>query len=158
MKEDKYSISVNNLFKVIDIAIESVQKKAPKNWDEKTFNYFINSYNNTKKLRINAEPKFRNLASLKYDYQDVFIYFQEGYGEAVEEFWKRIKEEGLPYKRENKMAKILKRKKINNNIEYDFVTDVMIPYLQQGLITEEELVLLKDYLGKFEEKQKKNKL
>ena len=53
------------------------------------------------------------------------------------------------------MVKILKRKKINNDIEYDFVTDVIVPYKQEGLITEEEMTLLGTYLDKFEEKHRK---
>ena len=47
------------------------------------------------------------------------------------------------------MAKILKRKKINNDIEYDFVTDVIVPYQQEGMITEEEVILLKYLFGEF---------
>ena len=35
--------------------------------------------------------------------------------EDVEEFLKRIKEEGLTYKRKNRMQKILKRKKKKKN-------------------------------------------
>jgi len=158
MSSKKYEEASLNLIKAADIAIESIKKFPPKKESKDFSVHLLNCYHENKKLIINAEPKFRNIASLKYDYEVIFTRFHEVSGEDVEEFWKRIKEEGLPFKRENKMAKILKRKKINNNIEYDFVTDVMIPYLQQGLITEEELKLLKDYLGKFEEKQKKNRL
>ena len=53
------------------------------------------------------------------------------------------------------MAKILKRKKINNDIEYDFVTDLIVPYQQEGMITEEEVILLNAYLGKFENRKRK---
>jgi hypothetical protein len=61
----------------------------------------------------------------------------------------------LPYKRENRMAKILKRKKIINDIEYDFVTDVIVPYQQEGMITEEEVISLNTYLGDYENRKKK---
>jgi hypothetical protein len=53
------------------------------------------------------------------------------------------------------MQKILKRKKIINDIEYDFVTDVIVPYQHEGMITEEEVILLNTYLGDFEKKAKK---
>ena len=68
--------------------------------------------------------------------------------------WKEIKAQNLPYKRENKLAKILKRKKINNIHEYDFVIDVIVPYQQEGLINEEEVVLLNKWLGDFENRKK----
>jgi hypothetical protein len=151
MKEDKYLNAVEILFKAIDIALDSFNKYPPIRLGDD----FVDFYKGLKLKILNHETKFKNLTSHKYNIEAVFTYFQEGSGPDVEEFWRRIKEENLPFKRENKMAKILKRKKINNNIEYDFVTDVMIPYLQEGLITEEELVLLKAYLGKFEEKQSK---
>jgi hypothetical protein len=157
MPSKKYEEMSLSLIKAADIAIEAMIKFPPKKESDDFNKHLLNCYHEKKELIINAEPKFRNLISLKYDYEDIFTRFQEGNGEDVEEFWRRIKEENLPFKRENKMAKILKRKKINNNIEYDFVTDVMIPYQQDGIITEEELVLLKSYLGKFEEKQSKRK-
>ena len=155
MKEKKYEIACNNLYMVIDIAIQSIKKYPPKRWDIKTLNHILDVYNGFREIRMNAEPKFQTLSSLKYDYENVFTYFQESAGEDVEEFWKRIKESDLPFKRENKLGKILKRKKINNDIEFDFVTDVILPYLQDGLINEEESILLKQYIGDFEHKRKK---
>ena len=155
MKDDKYVVAVNNLFTAIDIAIKSIKKYPPINWDDNAVNQFVDVYIMYKERRTNCEKKFQNLSSLKYSVQDIFTYFQECSGLAVEEFWKQIKDAGLPYKRENKLAKILKRRKINNDIEYDFVTDVIVPYTQEGLITEEESILLKQYLGNFEMKVKK---
>lgn len=152
---NKYLAAVDNLIKAIDIAIKSVKKYPPINWDDEAVNQFVDVYIMYKERRINCEKKFQNLSSLKYNVQDIFTYFQECSGPDVEEFWKQIKEADLPYKRENKLAKILKRRKINNDIEYDFVTDVIVPYQQEGLINEEESLLLKKYLGDFEMKVKK---
>lgn len=157
MKEDKYSIEVNNLCKAIDIAINSFKKFPPKIWDEKTLNHFISCYEEWKRGRLNAEKKFRTLSSLKYEVEDVFTYFQESAGDEVNYFWKKIKEQDLPYKRENKMLKILKRKKINNDIEYDFVIDVIVPYRQEGMITDDEVGLLNNYIAAFENKKRKSK-
>ncbi|MNY73060.1 hypothetical protein D3C86_2117470 [compost metagenome] len=53
------------------------------------------------------------------------------------------------------MVKILKRKKINNIREYDFVIDVMIPYEQEGLIDQDEVILLNDLISQFEMRKKK---
>lgn len=151
---DKYTEAALNLSKASEIAIESIKKFPPKKWDDWTFNHILSCYEERKNMINNPEPKFRKLRSLKYLEEDVFTRFQEGSGEDVEYFWKRLKEEELPYERENKMAKILNRKKINNDIEYDFVTDVIVPYQQEGLITEEEMILLGTYLSKFEEKHR----
>ena len=63
----------------------------------------------------------------------MFILFQEGSGEGVEYFWRKIKEKNLPFNRNNKLTKIFKRKRIINDLEYDFITDVMMPYYQEGL-------------------------
>ena len=157
MESKKFIEAKLYLSKAAQIAIESLKKFPQKKESNDFNNHILKCYIKFEFDISNPEPKYRNLRSLKYLEDDVFILFQEGSGELVEEFWRRIKEENLPFKRENKMAKILKQKKINNNIEYDFVNDVMIPYLQEGLITEEELVLLKAYLGKFEEKQSNRK-
>ena len=155
MTSKKYEEMSLNLIKATDIAIESIKKFPPKREGDGFWKHLVNCYQENKELIINAAPKFRNLTSLKYDYESIFTRFQEGSGEDVEEFWRRIKEENLPFKRENKMAKILKRKKINNDIEYDFVTDVIVPYQQEGMITEEEVILLSTYLGKFENRKRK---
>lgn len=155
MASKKFTEAAQNLSKAAEIAIESIKKYPPKYWDDGELNHVVNCYNERLLFINNPEPKFQNMRSLKYLEEAVFTRFQECSGENVEEFWRRIKEENLPFKRENKMAKILKRKKINNDIEYDFVTDVIVPYQQEGMITEEEVILLNAYLGKFENRKRK---
>jgi hypothetical protein len=154
MESKKYTEAALNLSKAAKIAIESL-KKYPHNECDASFNFTLNCYIGFESSIINPKPIYRNLRSLKYLEEDIFTWFQEGSGKDVEEFWRRIKEEGLPYKRKDKMQKILKRKKIINDIEYDFVTDVIVPYQQEGMITEEEVILLNTYLGDFEKKAKK---
>jgi len=56
----------------------------------------------------------------------------------------------IDYPRENKLAKVLKRGKINNKTEYDFVVDVIVPYLQELLINQEQAALLSKMIGDFE--------
>lgn len=155
MKEDKYSLAAVNLCKAIDIAIESFKKYTPKSWNKEELNDFIIFYLDCKERIENPKPEYRNMQSFKYVYPEVITYFQESTGDEVNEFWNKIKENDLPFKRENKVAKILKRKKINNDIEYDFVTDVIVPYQQEGLINDEEAILLKQYIGDFENKKNK---
>lgn len=162
MKQDKYTEASQNLAKAADIAIAVVQKFPPKGWNEhyvtenkNEINHFIDVYKEWKENALNPKPQFRNLKSLKFVYENIFTEFQEGNGDYVEEFWKEIKTQNLPFKRENKLAKILKRKKINNIHEYNFVIDVIVPYQQEELINTEEVVLLNEWLGVFENRKKK---
>lgn len=111
-------------------------------------------YSGWKDELINPQPQYANMASLKYSIDEVFTYFQEGNGQTVEKFWEKIKEAGLPYKRENKLVKILKRKRIKDDIEYDFVIDVIVPYQEEGLISADEVALLNQWIGDFEKKIK----
>jgi len=96
------------------------------------------------------EPKFKNKQSLSYIINDVFVYFQEGSGDAVNYFWHQIKDSGLEFKRENKLEKIIKRKKIKSKIEYDCIIDIIIPYQQEGIINDDEVNLLHRLLLDFE--------
>lgn len=155
MKIDKYQEQADNLSKVIDIAIDIIKKYPPKGWDEKVISHVVANSLEIKEGVLNPEPQFRNLKSLKYSIEAVFTKFQEMHGVFVEEFWKEVKAQNLPYKRENKMLKILKRKKINNIQEYDFVIDVIVPYEQEGLINHDEVILLNDLITQFETRKKK---
>jgi len=162
MKEDKYTEASQNLAKALDIAIAVLQKFPPKGWNEhyvtenkNEIDFTIDLYNEWKEMALNPKPQYRNLKSLKYKIENVFTYFHEASGTYVEEFWKEIKAHNLPFKRENKLAKILKRKKINNIHEYDFIIDVIVPYKQEGLINDEEVVLLNKWIGEFENRKKK---
>ncbi|MBF4466833.1 hypothetical protein [Flavobacterium sp. LC2016-12] len=155
MKIDKYKEASENLAKAIDVAVETLKKKPPKDFDEAQTLHFANCYLKWKEDALNPEPQFRNLSSLKYVVEDVFTYFQEGHGECVEEFWKEIKAQNLPYKRENKMIKIIRRKKIKDIHEYDFVIDVIVPYEQEGFINHDEVILLNDLTAQFETGKRK---
>jgi hypothetical protein len=154
MKNAKYVEASENLVKAIDIAIDVLKVAPPKDFREQDKQQFISVYSGWKEELINPQLQYANMASLKYSIDEVFTYFQEDSGQTVETFWQKIKEADLPYKRENKMAKILKRKRIKDDIEYNFVIDVLTPYHQEGLITEEELVLLNQWIGDFENKTK----
>ncbi|MFC3812820.1 hypothetical protein [Lacihabitans lacunae] len=151
----KYQTEIENLRKACDIAIEAYTNYSPKNWKQSDIDWFVLCTNQTKSGLIDRKPPYNNLSSLKYEYQDVFTYFQEGSGQTVEEFWKIIREEGLPYKRENKLAKILKRGKVKSHIEYDFIKDLIGPYKQEGIISESEESFLDGILVAFEVKNKK---
>src|SRR5689334_1381378 len=134
-----YEEEANNLRRAIDIAIEAFKKYPPNGYDENNINQIINFYLMWRNSTINAEPKYRNLRSLQYVIEDAFTYFQESSGKTVDFFWDEIAKNNLPYKRENKVKKILKRGKINNDIEYQFVTDIIVAYRQVGLIDDNDV-------------------
>lgn len=154
MKKYNYTEMSEFLVKAIDIAILAFREHPPKIFDEHSYKLMLDYYCSAKEDVLIREKKFRNLTSLKYDIADVFTYFQESSGETVNFFWDNIKKENLPFKRENKMKKILKRRRINNNQEYDFVIDVMIPYLQEGLINDNDIIVLNKLISEFENKHK----
>jgi hypothetical protein len=143
---------VEVLIKAIDIAIDSIQKYPPKGFEPVHVTHFVNTYAEAKKSLLNLESRFQNKTSISILESEVFIYFQEGTGNAVDYFWSKVKEEHLPFKRVNKLAKVLKRDKIKNQIEYDFIIDVLVPYQQEGLISKDEVDRLNEMISNFEKK------
>ncbi len=152
MIKSNYTEQAKILSEAIDIAIESLKKFPPKGFDNTHLNHFINTYLEFKNNALNPNPKYQNSKSLSYIKDDVFTYFQEGTGEAIHYFWKQINVRNLGYKRENKLLKILKRQKIKNQIEYDFIIDVLVPYQQEGLISRAEVSELNKMISEFEKK------
>lgn len=150
MKYKKYTEQALDLAKAIDIAVSSIQKFPYKDWSEANILHIINTYNSWKEDALNPEPKYKNVKSLSYVVDSVFIWFDEASGEGVDYFWESIKLANLPYKRKNKLGSVLKRQKIKNQIEYDFIVDVIVPYQQEGLIGKEEVVVLNKLLAEFE--------
>ena len=149
-----YMKKAQNLGRAIDIAIEVVKKNPPKDYDQSHINHFIETYLDLKEMALNPKPEFATTKSLAYLIDDVFTYFQEGTGEDVNIFWQEIKKAELPYKRENKLSKIFKRKRIKNQREYDLVIDTMIPYQQLGLIDDADIIVLNKFISDFEQKHK----
>ncbi|MCD9014603.1 hypothetical protein [Parachryseolinea silvisoli] len=153
MASAKYEAEVQALIRMAEIAIDAFKKFPHKDWPDKDVKQFIHVYTEEREGLLNRPLQYRNLKSLCYTRQDMLIYFQEGAGEAVNYFWEQVKLENLGIKRENKMAKILKRGRIKDQIEYDFVIDVLVPYQQEGLITESGVVKINEMIAAFEKKR-----
>jgi hypothetical protein len=155
MSKFNYTEQAATLAEVIDIAINSVRKFPPSGFNETHVNHFVNTYLEFKKSVVHPEPKYANIQSLAYTRNDVFTYFQEGSGDTVNYFWKQLNERQLPFRRENKLTKILERKKIKNRIEYDFVKDVCVAYVQKEIITLTEANQLEQMMTAFENNSRK---
>ncbi len=149
-----YDEEAKNLARAIDIAIESVQKYPPKEFQTAHVEHFVTVYSDIKNSALNPEPQFKNMSSLKYLVEEVFTYFQESKGEEVEYFWKNIQGENLPFERENKLLKILKKGKIKSQAEYDYIIDVIVPFQQSGIIVGSQVERLNQFIADFEQRQK----
>lgn len=149
-----YKQEAEKLAKVVDIAIESFQKYRPVEVDENVLPFLLKTYTRWKDEALNPNPRNNNLKSLDFLHTCVFTPFQEGKGETYEYFWKRLKEENLYYKRVDKLSKILKRKRIVNEEEYEFINIALVPLKQEGTINDEEFEKLSDMLGAFEMRTK----
>lgn len=155
-KRRTYQEEANKLAAAIDIAIEAFTLVCPPNVEKSQQEHFISCYSEWKERCLNPDPRFKNLTSLQYSINDVFTYFQEGTGQTVEYFWKKIDEVKLDYKRENKLEKILKRGKIRGRIEYEYVTDMIVVAEQIGMTNKNETIILGDLLAQYESENKNN--
>lgn len=156
MTKFNYDGEANKLAQAIDIAIESFKMYPPDGFDEKQLTHVVNVYEKYKTAVLSPEKRFRNKSGLNQSTYEVFTYFQEGHGNTVNVFWDKINESKLEFRRENRLAKILKSKKIKDHIEFDFVIDTLVPYQQEGLISSDEVELLNKLIADFETKKSKN--
>lgn len=156
MTKFDYESEANRLAQAIDIAIQTFKMYPPKGFDEKQLTHVVNVYEKYKTEVLSPEKRFRNKSGLNQSTNEVFTYFQEGHGNTVNVFWDKINESKLGFKRENRLAKILKRKKIKDHIEYDFVIDTLVPYQQEGLVSIEEVELLNKLIYDYETKRRNN--
>ena len=150
--QQKYFEEAKALSEVIEIAIESLQKIPPKDFNESHLNHVISNFVQIRQSILKPEPRYQNSKSLAYAKVDVLTYFQEGHGETVNYFWKRVAERELGFKRENKLHRILKSGKIRNEAEYNFVIDTLLPYEHEGLMDVSQVTILNRLIETFEKK------
>ncbi len=99
------------------------------------------------------QPRFKNLASLKYSESDFFTYWNEADGLHIENFWDKVFESNLGYVRKDLFHDVLKRKKIKNIHEFECITDNIVVYEQIGRVTTDQVADLKKYLEEFEKRK-----
>ncbi len=150
-----YDIEAIKLSKAIDIAIDAYSKFPPKDFTQANIDHIVNLHHEWKDSVLNPEPQFKKNASLKYQIENVFTFFQEGTGEAVEYFWRQLSKENLGYVRVDRLRKIIDRGKIIGRIEYEFATDQIVVAEQCGRIIKEESIKLSNMINAYESSKKK---
>jgi hypothetical protein len=150
-KLSKYEEQAQKLAKAVDIAEQIVRESA--NFNAELATPMLDFGTKVKHMALNPEPQFRRLASLKYLESDFFIFWNESSGPDVDKFWNRIFENNLCYVRKDAIQDVLKRKKIKNIHEFDFITDNLVVYEQTGRLNEQQIIELKKYIGEFEKKK-----
>jgi predicted HTH domain antitoxin len=153
MKDENYDVKAKNLSQAIDIAIYAFTNYPPRNFSKDNTATALKAYIDFKYSISNPEEQYKNIQSIRFVENDVFTYFQEATGETVNRFWQILKERGLPYHRENKLKKIIKRGKIANHMEYDFILDVLVSYKQEGVVSYDEAIKIEDMLANYERKK-----
>ena len=77
----------------------------------------------TKRMALNPDPAFAKVASLKYLEGAFFTYWNESTDPHVMTFWREVAKEGLPFRRRDPVKEVLARGKIQNDVEFEAVTD-----------------------------------
>jgi hypothetical protein len=153
-----YETESIKLSRAIDIAIESLGKHAPNNWQKLDIENAIKTYLKFKDNVLNPLPEYKNLSSLKYHIQDVFIYFQETLNETTDYFWKQIEKEELGYERVDVLEKGLKKGKISSEAEFNYIVDIMVVAEQEGRISSKEIKKLNDMISVYEVRNSRKKV
>ncbi|MBX3240809.1 MAG: hypothetical protein KIT80_23040 [Chitinophagaceae bacterium] len=108
-----------------------------------------------KEMALHPLPVYKRVGSLKCIEAEHFWYWNEHNGKHIDEFWRGVREAGLPYERKDMFKKILRRGSISNMQEYDYVIDEILVAEQTGRISLDEVERLNNYLNNYEKKRQK---
>lgn len=145
-----YQRDRTNLLKAIDIALYCFKVKPMPDLIGPGSGDFTDSYLYFKELLLKTNPLKGNKRNLRYHEESIFTFFNEGTGPTVELFWSEVKRANLPFERKNLLPRIIKRKRIKDEAEYNYVKDALVPMFQEGNITQAEFDLLSLYIDQFE--------
>lgn len=148
--ENDYTQQAQKLSLAVNIAIESYKKHPPARMNKEQLELMVILFEETREQALNPEPEFKKTSSLNYLTQDFLREFQEGSGELVDYFWKRIGEENLPFYQMNRLTQILNSKKIKSYSEYTYVIESLSLALKMEQITQAEVDELKSLIKTYE--------
>lgn len=103
-----------------------------------------------KRMALEPQPQFRRIASLRYLEEALLTVWNETTGPDTDLVWAEMRKLELPYERKDVLAVVLKRKRIKDEHEFDYVTDNIVIAEQEGRITKEQAVELDAMLMKFQ--------
>lgn len=149
-KKLTYQDRAERLAKIVDIA-ESVIKGSDILSDD-TKSGKLQWGRQIKEMALNPEPQFKRVASIKYLEDDFLTYWNEASGPDVEKFWSTLNNGGIDFERKDIIKAILKRGKIKDIYEYDYVIDNIVVAEQLGRINNGQVDELNRFLGEFEQK------
>lgn len=152
MNKSTYERDRSNLLKAIDIALYCFKVKPLPDILGPGSGNFTDSYHLFKEMLLKKNSKKGSKSSLDFYEESVFTFFNENTGPTVELFWAEILRENLPYQRKSFLTKIMKRKRIKDDAEYDYVKDVMVAMLQERNISQDDYELLSKYITSYEAK------
>ncbi len=150
-----YQERADRLAKTADIADKIIRDS--NTIPEASKHQFLNWGQLVKDKALNPEPPFRKVVSIKFLENDFLIYWNESEGPDIDKFWKELNEKEIDFERKDIIQLVLKRKKIKNIHEYNYVTDNIVVAEQIVRIDKEQVAELNRLLSEFEQRQTKNK-
>ncbi|MBS2213783.1 hypothetical protein KEM09_20410 [Carboxylicivirga mesophila] len=150
---ETYEERAQKLALVVDIAQEIINtsSKLP-DFDKKEY---LKLGQLVKEYALNPRKGFKRMDSLKYLESDYFAHWNEIENPEGQRFWTELYKKGLYRERRNIIEKVLKRNKIKNIAEFEFINDTIVVAEQTGHINETQSEQLNKLMGDFEFKQKK---
>lgn len=100
-----------------------------------------------------AEGRSRSVAPLRSFERDLLIPWNELPWESTKPFWLAAEREGLPYRRTDRLTKILQRDAIRSRADYDLALDSLPLAAQEGRISPSEGERLAELVALYEQKQ-----
>jgi hypothetical protein len=150
-KSAKYLAHAKAFAEAVDLAVE-IRTTPP--WEDRGA---VEHYNWLKARAVPpyADPVCANLRGLTQLENIFFTEWNEGNGEDVERFWKRVAERCLPFQRRDIVREVLARGRINSESEFQTITDGIVILQQLGRISGAEADKLSRMLGQFEQRARK---
>jgi hypothetical protein len=146
-KRETYESRATLFAKACDIGYEVLRKaEIPEDEKQRELKIILADKN----LALNPLPQFKKMQSLKCIEAEHFWYWNEKSGVHINLYWKAISQAGLPFKRKDVILSVLKRKRVKDIYEFDFLKDELLSAEQTGRVTMEQAEIIKKFMEKFE--------
>ena len=143
-----YQDRAQRLSKIIEIAEAIIKTSNTLSEDLKS--HMLQWGEQVKYMALYPEPKFKRVGSIKSLENDFLNYWNEATGPEVEMFWSTLNNNNIQLERKDIFKAILKRRKIKDLSEYDYVIDNIVICEQLRKINNEQVIELNKFLEDFE--------